>query len=321
MKPCDKYYVDIRGLKTLLDKIAEMKTNIEQDADKDLAAVKAELKSLIDALDQNLQANLADDEKQQALIESIQEAINKMQDADTSSSESISKLQSDLETLNNNLVTAIDTINKNVADGFNTINGGIDNEIRPVLTELQNSMKAAQESITTLQDNVALFHTKHNEYEQKHTELEAAINDYKTANDAVVEADKTDLADYKTSNDARVKAVEQDIADVVKPGIKSNADAIAALQNKDNSIDQSISELQDMRNSVNAAVTSVNNLDPKVTDAVSKLEALTSTVNGNYSTLDLKIDTEVQKINRVLEEEFRAQITDIISRLTALENA
>ena len=74
-----------------------------------------------------------------------------------------------LETVNNNLVTAVntinqnmadgfDTINKNVADGFNTINGAIDNEIRPGIEEAKSlSLEEKERAIqaeTNLQTNI-----------------------------------------------------------------------------------------------------------------------------------------------------------------------
>ena len=53
----------------------------------------------------------------------------------------IKMLQATDATINNNLVQAVNTINKNMSDGFNTINGGIDNEIRPAIAELQEQVK------------------------------------------------------------------------------------------------------------------------------------------------------------------------------------
>lgn len=53
----------------------------------------------------------------------------------------IKMLQATDATINNNLVQAVENINKNMSDGFNTINGGIDNEIRPAIAELQEQVK------------------------------------------------------------------------------------------------------------------------------------------------------------------------------------
>lgn len=53
----------------------------------------------------------------------------------------IKMLQATDVTINNNLVQAVENINKNMSDGFNTINGGIDNEIRPAIAELQEQVK------------------------------------------------------------------------------------------------------------------------------------------------------------------------------------
>ena len=58
------------------------------------------------------------------------------------------KNASDIATVNTNLVAAVETLNKNMADGFNTINGGIDNEIRPVLTELKDADAKLAEDLT-----------------------------------------------------------------------------------------------------------------------------------------------------------------------------
>lgn len=56
------------------------------------------------------------------------------------STEEDSRLNQVTITLNNNLVQSINNINQVMIDSFNTINGGIDNEIRPAIKDLEDNV-------------------------------------------------------------------------------------------------------------------------------------------------------------------------------------
>lgn len=124
VKP-EEYYVSVRGLKTLVDKIMAMKAEISDDNANDIKEAKNELNELIDSLKATVEGNIKEDTDQQTLLEELVGKLDTLKANDEAKEAQIKKLNESLKTINDNLVTAINTINKNVADGFNTINGGV----------------------------------------------------------------------------------------------------------------------------------------------------------------------------------------------------
>lgn len=74
-----------------------------------------------------------------AINDEIRPNINKALNTSEQNKKDIATLNQTVITVNNNLVSSINTINEALNNAINTINGGIDNEIRPAIKELQET--------------------------------------------------------------------------------------------------------------------------------------------------------------------------------------
>lgn len=93
-------------------------------------------------------------EETQTIAEDTKAAMDVVKPMAEKNKEDIVTLNQTVITVNNNMATGFENINKNLVDAINTINGGIDNEIRPAITE--NTQKIAEHTtqIGTIQTQV-----------------------------------------------------------------------------------------------------------------------------------------------------------------------
>lgn len=156
-------------------------------------------------------------------VDKVNETVNKVSDKLEAEiqerKETDAKIQTDLATVNTNLVTAINTINKNVSDGFNTINGGIEAErqIRASKDEeLEDKIKDVSDKATELDskldteisDRKEADETEKSERQSKDDELERKIDENKKSTDEAIADEKTQREEKDTEIEG--KLIKQD---------------------------------------------------------------------------------------------------------------
>ena len=214
-----------------------------------------------------------------------------------------------LETVNNNLVTAVntinqnmadgfDTINKNVADGFNTINGAIDNEIRPGIEEAKSlSLEEKERAIqaeTNLQTNI---NVETNERRIDVSNLQTNINT--ETNERRIDVSSLQTNINAETNERRAENSE--------------------LRNKiETEKEERISDISNLQNNINVETNErkidVSNLQTNINAEIERATAAEEAIKeqlSDYSDFPTQLQAEIERATAA-EEAINSKIDDEI---------
>ena len=256
--------IDVANLQGNINALSEKIDSIDSVSHEELDAVSK-------AIEEETQNRVADVENLRSLIS---------EEASARSAEDV-KLQSDIATVNTNLVEAINNINKNMADGFNTINGGIENEIKPSIAE---ETRLREEADVKLQEAIDALGSGSTET------IENEIKERKEADTKLNEA----IATVNTNLVDAVNAINQNVADgfnTINGGIENEIKP--SIEEEKRVREETDSKLQSDIATVNSnLVEAINNINKNMADGF-------NTINGG---IENEIKPSIVEESRVREE-------------------
>ena len=279
-KPDEQDVIDQGELEVFKDEIAAKyatKGEIEgdiKDLNSKISTLNTNLVESVDTINKNVNdgftvINQALTETNNTLIAEIDQRKEADKDVLAKVKEGDTKLQKDLQTLNQNVVQSINQINENVANGFNTINGAINDELRP---NIENN----KTNITQLQETVAIVNT--NLYESIETINTALNNAVNTINGGIA----TEISDRQNADTELDSKITKEISDRTAAIVSLDStlrNEITQRKNADITLDSMIR--QEMSNRQTA--------DDQLSERIETLE------NAGYQNAD-QVKAEIEKI-------------------------
>lgn len=264
---------------------------------------------------------------------------NEVKPAIEENKEGIKALNEALGTVNQNVADSIAAINKNVSDGFNTINGGLDNEIRPAIEENKEGIKALNETVATVNQNVAdsIASINQNMIDGFNTinggldnEVRPAIEENKAAirtlNETVAAVNQN-MADGFTAINKNVadgfNTINGGLENEVKPRITKNEEDIQALN----------TVVEEVKTSHAADVEAINktiteSVEPRITKNEEDIVKLNEAVDGVKADLTSSIEAvnqsitdNINTVNEAIEGDVKARITKNEGDITSLNES
>ena len=263
--------------------------------------VNNQINSLKDALnklndkDSNLTASITDLANKIKTAQDTIDALDNTYTTDTELTNAINNLKDTLEDADKSLSDRIDKLQQDLTDAINRLDNK-DTSLTASITDLSNKIKATQDTIDALDNTYATD-----------TELTNAINNLK---DTLEDADKS-LSD-------KIDKLQQDLEDEVKKLNDSITNNVNDLNEIITKLDQDYKAADSL---INSNITSLNtNLSNRISSLQSACENADNELQKAINTLEKKLNDEVKKLNDK-DTSLTDSITDLANKIKTAQDA
>lgn len=206
-------------------------------------------------------------------------------------------LSESIGTLNENVAASVEALNQNMVNGFNTINGGIDNEIRPAIKSLEESIAEEENRAESAEENLlTAINTETERAKLSEKDLKDAIEVLNgTGEGSVSKAVADGIASVVAGAPESFDTLKE-IADYIASDTTSAAKMVADIEANANAIaaekERSIKEDETLRLLIDAVNNNVNDKADKLTETLNA-EVIRST--GKDTEIETKLDAEIER--------------------------